>query len=302
MKKHLIAVSLVLSIILLSFSSAFATTPQEAADELNKKGLFEGTGTGYHLDKMMSREEAITMFVKVLGKNDEAQNGSWTIPFTDVSSWAKPYVGYAYTNGLASGTSATKFGSHEAVTYNQYLTFLLKSLGYKVGEDFEWDKAYELSNKIGLTSGVTANTKFLRGDAAVLSLDTIEIKETGKKSTPASEPSSETSSTASITKDDLKSMFKLDSNSEINGKMVYFFSLIVPDGVPIEERGEYFDKWGANNEDDVKKAMTDFTFDFISTIEPLTQDITISFEVWNNDLGLISYNKDTGVYGLRVWK
>ena len=41
------------------------------------------------------------------------------MPFTDVANWAKPYVGYAYAHGLASGTSKTTFGGNEKVTAAQ---------------------------------------------------------------------------------------------------------------------------------------------------------------------------------------
>lgn len=199
MKKHLFVLSLTLSAVLLSSSFAFAATPQEAADQLNAKGLFEGTAKGYELDRQMTRAEAVTMFVKILGKNEEAKSKTWNTPFTDVEDWAKPYVGYAYNNGLTSGVSATQFGSNEAVSYSQYLTFVLKALDYEVGKDFQWDKAYELSNQIGLTSGVGSNSRFLRGDAAVVSLGAVErMSEDMEKPNNGLYPNSNTNTSGTI--------------------------------------------------------------------------------------------------------
>lgn len=118
------------------------------------------------------------MLVRLLGKEEEAKTGKWTTPFTDVADWAKPYVGYAYTNGLTTGTSATTFGGNATVNASEYLTFVLRALGYESGTDFQWDKAWELSDQIGLTNReYDANTvNFTRGDVAVVSCQGLDCK------------------------------------------------------------------------------------------------------------------------------
>ena len=89
---------------------------QEAAETLYELGLFKGTGTDaagkpvFDLGRAPTRAEAVTMLVRLLGKEEDARSGSWEIPFTDVANWAKPYVGYAYANGLTTGVSETRFG------------------------------------------------------------------------------------------------------------------------------------------------------------------------------------------------
>ena len=163
---------------------AFAVSDEavQAADALYALGLFNGTGVDaegkpiYDLDRAPTRNEAITMLVALLGKTEEAKNGTWDIPFTDVADWAKPFVGYAYANGLTSGTSATTYGGDQLVTAAQYLTFVLTALGYKSGVDFQWDKAWELSDKIGLTDGRynSANNTVLRGDVAIISRSALD--------------------------------------------------------------------------------------------------------------------------------
>ena len=174
--------SLILSLAL-AFSlmpSAFAASNEavQAAEALHSLGLFNGTGTDangnpiYDLDRAPTRQEAITMLVRLLGKEDAAKQG------TDVDSWAAPYVGYAYSNGLTSGTSATTFSGNNTVTTSQYLSFVLRALGYTSGTDFQWDKAWELSDKIGLTKGnYNATTKsFTRGDVAIISKQALSVK------------------------------------------------------------------------------------------------------------------------------
>ena len=150
---------------------------EATANALNELGLFSGTGTDengkpiYALDKAPTRHEAVTMLVRLLGKGDEAVNGKWDTPFTDVANWAKPYVGYAYANGLASGTSSTTFGGNDTVTAAQYITFILRALGYQSGKDFSWSSSWELSDELGITDGRYNKdfSSFTRGDVAMIS-------------------------------------------------------------------------------------------------------------------------------------
>ena len=162
--------------------SAADTGAKSAADTLYELGLFSGTGTNtdgspiYELDRAPTRAEAITMLVRLLGKADEAMAGNWTHPFTDVPSWATPFVGYAYANGLTSGMDATTFGTGLPVTATQYLTFVLKALGYDSSTDFKWDAAWELSDRLGLTSGQyssASNNSFLRGNVVSISVSAL---------------------------------------------------------------------------------------------------------------------------------
>lgn len=58
----------------------------------------------FELGRAMTRSEAVTMLVRLLGRENEALSGKWETPFTDVPAWAEPYVGLAYENGLTTGT------------------------------------------------------------------------------------------------------------------------------------------------------------------------------------------------------
>ena len=118
------------------------------------------------------------MLVRLLGKESEAQKGTWSIPFTDVADWAKPYVGYAYANGLTNGTSDTTYDGDDPITASQYITLALRALGYSSGTDFQWDKAWLLSDTIGLTAGqYNEGTKlFTRGDVAIVSNTALDCK------------------------------------------------------------------------------------------------------------------------------
>ncbi len=160
-----------------------------AADALYELGLFKGAGinedgsVNYALDRQPTRIEAVVMLVRLLGKEETALNGEWVTPFTDVPEWAKPYVGYAYENGLANGVASTLFGKGN-VTASQYLTFVLRALGYNSSTDFKWNAAWELSDALGLTNGEYSNSsEFLRRDVAIISLKALSINQ---KSGPSS--------------------------------------------------------------------------------------------------------------------
>ena len=178
----IIAVALTLS----TSPYAFAATDEavSAANALHDMGLFNGTGTDangeplYDLDSIPTRNQAVTMLVRLLGKENVATSTDWNIPFSDVADWAKPYVGYAYKNGLTAGTSQTTYSGSKNTTANQYLTFVLRALGYKSNTDFDYNKAWEFSDKIGLTNGqYDESTKtFSRGDVAVISYNALSCK------------------------------------------------------------------------------------------------------------------------------
>ena len=175
MKKRIICFLLAAVLLIGVVPTAFAadSATERNADALHQLGLFSGTGVDadgkpiYSLDRVPTRSEAITMLVRLLGKQSEAEAGTWENGFTDVADWAKPYVGYAYANGLSTGTSATTFGGNSSVTAAQFITFILRALGYESGTDFDWKESYRFSDSIGLTNKeYNGQTKsFTRGDA-----------------------------------------------------------------------------------------------------------------------------------------
>ena len=195
MKKRIISIVLAAIMLFTLAPVAFAADREAttAAGSLNALGLFNGTGTdGYgnpifDLDKALTRQEAVTMLVRLLGKEAEAKAGQWDVPFTDIDDWAVPYIGYAYANKLTNGTSDTTYDGRRVVTATEYLTLVLRALGYDSTVDFRWDKAWELSDAIGLTDGdYNENTKqFLRGDLTVVSINAMEVKQKDSSKTMA---------------------------------------------------------------------------------------------------------------------
>ncbi len=144
-------------------SASAANATVEHAYALNELGLFQGTDSGFELDKRPTRIEGMTMFVRLLGGDQEAVKSAYAHPFTDVPSWGDPYVGYAWKHGLTKGTSADTFGSTAYITLEEYLTFVLRALGYDDAQgDFAWNTSVDKAVSTGLLTRTQAD-EFLGG-------------------------------------------------------------------------------------------------------------------------------------------
>ena len=78
-------------------------------------------------------------------------------PFTDVDMWAKRYVGYAYRMGYTKGVSATRYGGSEMTIQIQYMTFILRALGYsEEAGDFKYATAIDDAVRLGVIPQSTA--------------------------------------------------------------------------------------------------------------------------------------------------
>ena len=151
--------------------------------------MFLGSNGTFNLDQLLTRVEGVTMIVRLLGKDAVAKEKNLSHPFSDVPSWADPYVGYCYTEKISNGISASEFGSNQAMSAAQYLTLVLRALGYKdgAGKDFLWNEAPSKALEIGLIGEpcyqeYTTTNQFLRDNAAMIAFSALSLnkKDTGK--------------------------------------------------------------------------------------------------------------------------
>ncbi len=149
------------------------------ATGLWEKGLLLGSDGTFNLDKPITRVEGVIMTLRLLGKEQEAMNAKLPCPFTDVPTWAKYQVAYATKQGITSGYSATVFGANDPMTANQYITFVLRVMGYSdKNGDFIWSSAADKALEIGLI-GVPCREQymrsnlFLRDNVAVISYNAL---------------------------------------------------------------------------------------------------------------------------------
>ncbi len=144
---------------------------------------YDNTGTNFGLSDPMTRAQAVVQVIRYLGAEKEALAGSYTHPFKDVPAWADKYIGYAYANGITKGRSNTVYDPNGTVTETQFLTFMLRAIGYDdAAGDFKWDKPEDLAKKCGMTDTIRNGAKFLRGDAMKLCWQTLSAKnKSGKR-------------------------------------------------------------------------------------------------------------------------
>lgn len=187
------ALSLALAVPALAYDEATAT---QRANELYAARLFNGYGNDangdpiFALNDTATRAQGITMFVRVLGKADEAQRNAaaYDLPFKDLPDCCRGYVGYAYANKYTSGTSGTTFSPNDTLTANQFMTFCLRSLGYVEGKDFYYTDPTGLAAKLGIIEqGEWQNntTPFKRGDMVLMAYNTLNAKKAAWDNTAA---------------------------------------------------------------------------------------------------------------------
>lgn len=155
------------------------------ADALKALGLFKGDTSGYALERSATRIEALVMFLRLLGEENAALACTSSHPFTDVADWAAPYVAYAYEKGYTNGIGGGLFGSDNAVSPQDYFTFIFRALRYTEGTDFTWKTALEDAQRLSLITSAEASVisqSFLRAHVAYVSFYSLfnNVNGTGK--------------------------------------------------------------------------------------------------------------------------
>ena len=165
-----------------TLTESSSTDYNALAGALRTLGLFQGSGTGYgsgyDLEAAPTRIQGLILLLRLIGEEEAALASTAACPFTDVPDWCRPYVAYAYAQGYTNGMDEEGgiFGTNDTLTAGQYVTFLLRALGYRdSGEapDFTWDTALERAVELGvLTPGEEAmltSETFLRAQVVYLS-------------------------------------------------------------------------------------------------------------------------------------
>ena len=144
------------------------------------KGSFTGYGEGFDLEVAPTRLQALIMFIRVLGEEEEALAWSGTQPFKDIyaGTQAFQYVGYAYEKGYTNGYTTTEFRPAGAVNAYQYTEFVLRAMGYSSAANTNLADTMERAQAAGLlTENEAAQLKvekFLRAELVYISYYALE--------------------------------------------------------------------------------------------------------------------------------
>jgi len=180
----LLAAVLLLAALSLPAAAAAAVSGSDAAEALSALGLLEGTGNGFELERSATRAEALALLLRLLGKEQAALTEQDACPFAD-GGWAAQRITYAWKTGLVKGQSDARFGSDEAVGARDWLTMLLRALGYSEEDgDFTWARSIAFADSIGLSHGeYTAAGTFLREDMVRLAYQALGLRCKGTQTT-----------------------------------------------------------------------------------------------------------------------
>lgn len=105
---------------------SYAKTEIEALAEL---GIIDG-----YTDKTFKPKQKITReeFAKLICKGLQLfENPQAAAKFTDVSEWARPYVGALVELGITNGTGKTTFGGKDPLTREQLATFFIRIMTWE---------------------------------------------------------------------------------------------------------------------------------------------------------------------------
>lgn len=181
MKKFLGTPLLVLMLVAMLAMGTAAADFENSAYALNELGLFQGTDSGFDLDREPTRAEAAVMLTRMLGQESHAQTaydaGEIAHPFTDTDPWMDPYIAYLYENGYTTGATNATFEPEALCSDQMYVTFVLRALGYFESDgDFAYADAVDFATGLGLVDGVNlGGDTFLRDNVAAVTYTALSI-------------------------------------------------------------------------------------------------------------------------------
>lgn len=167
--KKLICVLTVFVMLISTLPVLADKTPHESAEALYSLGLFRGSDAGFELEANATRVQISVTLLRLLGQDKKAEMQKNPHPFTDVPDWAANGIGWLYENYLVNGVTDTYFDSNAVANRQQFVTMLLRALGYsdKGGVDFTYDNSLWFAQNIGLTDSAE-NAVLTRGEMVSL--------------------------------------------------------------------------------------------------------------------------------------
>ncbi|PKM50894.1 MAG: hypothetical protein CVV02_09250 [Firmicutes bacterium HGW-Firmicutes-7] len=188
MKKFSLVMGIVCVVLLIGINIIYASNTAEdekkTAAYLKEIGVFVGSNSGFELDRKPTRIEGIVLLIRLLGKEGEVlAEKNISSSFNDVPQWAIPYAEYAYSNGITKGIGKGKFGSAQVLSAAEYMTFVLRALGYDDSKgDFSWDNSVNKAVALGIIDKSNSSqviNSFDRGKVVLISHKALQTKKKG---------------------------------------------------------------------------------------------------------------------------
>lgn len=110
-----------------------------------------------------TRVQALIVILRFSGVENDIHDYNSSIPFFDIQDdfWAKDYIVYSCENSLLDGLFGNKFSPYKEIVRNEFLTILLRCMGYYV-KDINF--SYNLALVAGLQVGNYSNVFVTQGE------------------------------------------------------------------------------------------------------------------------------------------
>lgn len=187
---------LVLTLVLSSFSMAFAATPGGAnlsdiagnanADAIQVAydlGIVTGNPDGTFLpEKAVNRAEFAAMITRALAIPDSALAGYTSTTFKDTAGygWAVPYLAFAQSKGIMLGDGAGNVMPGRTITVNEAMTMALRAIGYTANSAMlvgAWPANYvSIAQNEELYDDVAADTTVNKASAAQIIYNLLTVQ------------------------------------------------------------------------------------------------------------------------------
>ena len=147
---------------------------------LRDLGVIEGNEKGnLMLGDTLKRQDMIVLISRLY--NDELSARAYLIKpkFTDLTksySFYEPYIGWAVDKGLIKGMGNDTFGINDKVTVQQFMTVMLRALGYEE-ESKLWNTTPEIAMQLGIMDQLHLKpTDYLtRGQMAAMIVNALNL-------------------------------------------------------------------------------------------------------------------------------
>lgn len=169
-----------------AFTDIDDETTEHAVATLESMGIVTGTSaTKYSPSLTLTRAQVCTMIIRTMGLESSVNSYVYQSLFRDVKNtmWHAGYVNLAYGKGIINGYGNGYFGPDDNITYGQFVTIVLRLLGYTENDIGKiWPADYIIfAADLGIDENIslTANDPVTRGDAAVLLYNALMAKAKG---------------------------------------------------------------------------------------------------------------------------
>ena len=160
----------------------------EMAAGLKSIGLITGDAKGdLMLQSQLKRSQASQFIVNLLGKNQYVKDNkdSYTATsFSDIKAkdWFAASVGFCQQLGIANGYSDGTFKPNGTLSEKEFLSMLIKALGYTGSDEYTWSTVYQKAYELKLVVDSEYQTKtednknFKRADVVKLMYTALNLK------------------------------------------------------------------------------------------------------------------------------